>query len=114
MIYQGNQMTGQMWNQMPNQGENQVFPLYQNEAVPANNSSKEVGLKKSPWTLDEEQIFWEKHEVLGNKWVEIAKSLIGRNDNAVKNYFYSSIRKYIRKIAKGRISAEQKSSQVAK
>jgi hypothetical protein len=52
--------------------------------------------------------------VLGNKWVEIAKSLPGRNDNSVKNYFYSSIRKYIRKIAKGRISAEQKTSQLSK
>lgn len=52
--------------------------------------------------------------MLGNKWVEIAKSLSGRNDNSVKNYFYSSIRKYIRKIAKGRISAEQKTSHLSK
>lgn len=108
MIYQGAQMSNSMWNQLPNQGENQVMPIYHNEMMVTNNSSKDVGLKKSPWTLDEEQVFCEKHEILGNKWVEIAKSLPGRNDNAVKNFFYSSIRKYIRKIAKGRISAEQK------
>ena len=97
-----------MMNQVPHGGENQIAPIYPNQMTVNTFSEKDVGLKKTPWTLDEEQIFCEKHEVLGNKWVEIAKSLPGRNDNAVKNYFYSSIRKYIRKIAKGRISAEQK------
>lgn len=52
--------------------------------------------------------------MLGNKWVEIAKSLPGRNDNAVKNFFYSAVRKYIRKIAKGRISVEQKTNEMSK
>lgn len=112
-MYPGGQYN-KMWAQLPNQGENQVMPLFQNEMMQGSNSSKDIALKKTPWTLDEEQVFWEKHEILGNKWVEIAKSLPGRNDNTVKNYFYSSIRKYIRKIAKGRISAEQKTSPIAK
>ena len=108
MIFQGAQMNNQNWSQMPNQGENQLQGVHQSDFVNMQGSNKELNTNKSPWTLSEEHIFCEKHEVLGNKWVEIAKSLSGRNDNAVKNYFYSSIRKYIRKIAKGRISAEQK------
>lgn len=107
-MHQNAQMNNMIWNQVPNQGENQVMPLYGAEYMMGPGGAKDTALKKSPWTLDEEKIFCEKHEILGNKWVEIAKSLPGRNDNAVKNYFYSSIRKYIRKIAKGRISAEQK------
>lgn len=106
MMYQNNQVNAQGWgqmpNQMPNQGENQIQNIFPQDY------NKDLNPSKSPWNTSEEHTFWERHEVLGNKWVEIAKSLPGRNDNAVKNYFYSSIRKYIRKIAKGRISAEQK------
>ena len=108
MLMQNAQMTNQTWNNMPNQGENQIQGIFQNDFMNVNNSNKDLNSSKSPWSTSEEHTFWERHEVLGNKWVEIAKSLPGRNDNAVKNYFYSSIRKYIRKIAKGRISAEQK------
>lgn len=57
MLYQGAQISSPMWPQMPNQGENQVMPIYHNEMMVTNNSSKDVGLKKSPWTLDEEQVF---------------------------------------------------------
>jgi len=47
------------------------------------------GVNKSPWQPEEELIFITKHKSYGNKWTEISKSLEGRNDNAVKNHFYS-------------------------
>lgn len=108
LVYQSAQINNQGWSQMPNQGETQIQGLYQSEFVSMQGNNKDLNSSKSPWTTSEEHTFCERHEILGNKWVEIAKSLPGRNDNAVKNYFYSSIRKYIRKVAKGRISAEQK------
>lgn len=35
---------------------------------------------------------------MGNKWSKIALQLSGRTDNNVKNYFYSSLRRALRKI----------------
>ena len=35
---------------------------------------------------------------MGNRWAKIAHELEGRTDNNVKNYFYSSLRRAIRKI----------------
>jgi len=69
-------------------------------------------INKEPWSPDEELTFINKHKIYGNKWAEIAKFLDGRNDNFVKNYFYSSVRKNIRKISMKRVSYENKDNEV--
>ena len=57
-------------------------------------------IKKKKWTSQEEDILLNKQLKYGNKWSIISKYLTGRTDNSIKNYFYSKLRKYIRKILK--------------
>ena len=57
-------------------------------------------VKKNPLTDEEERLIFEGHRIHGNKWAEIAKMLNGRTDNAVKNFFYSTLRHQMRKIAR--------------
>lgn len=95
--------------------QNYQFPVFP-QALPQQNDNWRTNvdprLNKSPWQPEEELIFISKHKSFGNKWTEIAKSLDGRNDNAVKNHFYSSIRKVIRKIRKQKVTNDLKTNDV--
>lgn len=57
-------------------------------------------INKDPWTEEEELILLEAHQELGNRWKKIAERLSGRTDNAIKNHFYSTMRKKLRRINK--------------
>lgn len=60
-------------------------------------------ISKNSWTENEKNKILELHDIYGNRWSKIARNLEGRTDNAVKNFFYSNLRK------KSRMSAKIKS-----
>lgn len=55
-------------------------------------------VRKEPLTPEEERIIFQAQRTMGNKWADIAKLLLGRTDNVVKNYFYSTLRRELRKL----------------
>jgi hypothetical protein len=55
-------------------------------------------MKDSEWTYEEQIQLFEFQEKLGNKWTTIASKFPNKSDNAVKNFFYATLRKSVRLI----------------
>ena len=51
-------------------------------------------------TPEEEEIIFQQYDLHENKWSTIAGALERRRDNTIKNYFYATLRRKIRRICK--------------
>ena len=63
---------------------------------------------KSKWSIEEEYIFFEGHSLLGNKWTFISHLFHNKSAKQMKNHFYSSIVKTLRKIYKNKLDFDMK------
>ncbi|KAJ3695649.1 hypothetical protein LUZ60_001026 [Juncus effusus] len=53
-------------------------------------------LKRGSFSQQEEDLIIGLHEILGNRWSQIASQLPGRTDNEIKNFWNSSLKKKLR------------------
>lgn len=60
----------------------------------------EPGISFKKYSIKEQELVFMYSKIYGNHWSKIAKELKGRTENSVKNFFYSTIRKNLRRTCK--------------
>lgn len=88
--------------QLTNRTGKQCRERYLNQLKP--------GIRREPWSPEEERILHDTHSRFGNKWVTIANHLPGRTDNCVKNHWNSMMRKRQRRQAALKVAEKQVSA----
>ena len=76
---------------------------FQNNNQDSNSNNEEIR-----WSIEEEYFFFEVHFLIGNKWTFLSRFFPNKSAKQIKNHFYSSIVKTLRKILKKKIDSEIK------
>ena len=76
---------------------------FQNNNQDSNSNNEEIR-----WSIEEEYFFFEVHFLIGNKWTFLSRFFPNKSSKQIKNHFYSSIVKTLRKIIKKKIDIEIK------
>ncbi|CAD8179811.1 unnamed protein product [Paramecium pentaurelia] len=79
---------GKKWSKIAEMFKNRNSKQCRNRFI----NTLDPNLKQISFTQEEDQLIYEKYLECGTRWSQIAKFLVGRSDNQIKNRFYNSIR----------------------
>ncbi len=87
---------------------NLSFSSSSSQNIISKSLNYDSNLEESSWSFEEEFLFFEGHYIIGNKWTSLSKLFPDRHSKQMKNHFYSSIVKTLRKVLRNRFKLSLK------